>query len=282
MNCGKCRDELIKEDGLFCMECKTCFHHYCQGMNDNSFGKMSKNTKSKWVCSDCKTEWNNKKGNQSNSDKNDEIKQLTDSVKYMSDKFDQFNLTVGKILNEMKELRDQNQKLFEKNEKLSTEVQQLKAKIDELDQKSLENAVEITGIPIMRNEDCKSIVQEISEKLEINCDVLKAYRITTKHKTDMKIIAWLSNNNDRNRLVTEAKKNKWAANQYRGDWPSSKIYINNHLTKFRRLLLWKTKTLAKEKGYKYVWMNSTDILVRKDENTKVTRIYDEIDLNKII
>lgn len=89
----------------------------------------------------------------------------------------------------------------------------------------------------------------------------------------MKIIAWLSNNNDRNRLVTEAKKNKW---------PSSKIYINNHLTKFRRLLLWKTKTLAKKKGYKYVWMNSTDILVRKDENTKVTRIYDENDLNKII
>lgn len=83
-------------------------------------------------------------------------------------------------------------------------------------------------------------------------------------------------------MVTEAKKNKWAVNQSRGDWPSSKIYINNHLTKFRRLLLWKTKTLAKEKGYKYVWMNSTDILVRKDENTKVTRIYDENDLNKII
>lgn len=88
-------------------------------------------------------------GNQSNSDKNDEIKQLTDSVKYMSDKFDQFNLTVGKILNEMKELRDQNQIIFEKNEKLSTEVQQLKAKIDELDQKSLEYSVEITGILIM-------------------------------------------------------------------------------------------------------------------------------------
>lgn len=47
----------------------------------------------------------------------------------MSDKFDQLNLTVGKILNEMKELRDQNQKLFEKNEKFSTEVQQLKRKL---------------------------------------------------------------------------------------------------------------------------------------------------------
>lgn len=40
--------------------------------------------------------------------------------------------------------------------------------------------------------------------------------------------------------------------------------------------------MAKGKGYKYVWMNSTDILVRKDENTKVTRIYDENDLNKIL
>jgi len=59
----------------------------------------------------------------------------------------------------MKELRDQNHLIFENNQKLSTVVQQLKAKIDELDQKSLENAIEIVGVPIIQNEDCKSVVK---------------------------------------------------------------------------------------------------------------------------
>lgn len=91
-------------------------------------------------------------------------------------------------------------------EKFSTEVQQLKVKVDELDQKSMENAIEFVGVPIIRNENCKSVAKEISEKLKIECDVVKAYGMSTKHNTDMKIIAWLSDKNDRNCFVTEAKK----------------------------------------------------------------------------
>jgi len=39
---------------------------------------------------------------------------------------------------------------------------------------------------------------------------------------------------------------------------------------------------VKEKGYKYVWMNGIDILVRKEEHGKVIRIKEENDLNKMI
>lgn len=77
MICGKCQDELIKDDEIFCTECKTGYHCYCQGINENGFYKITKG-----------------QGNQNNNDKNYDIKQLTDSVKYMSNKFDQFNITV--------------------------------------------------------------------------------------------------------------------------------------------------------------------------------------------
>lgn len=50
-------------------------------------------------------EWENKKGIQINTEKRGNIQQLTDSVQYMSEKLDHFNLTVGKILHEIKELR---------------------------------------------------------------------------------------------------------------------------------------------------------------------------------
>lgn len=119
-------------------------------------------------------------------------------------------------------------------------------------------------------------------KLNIECSIVKAYRISTIHKTDMKIIAWLSDSNEKNRFIAEAKKNKLTANQYHDSWPASKIYVNNHLTKFRRLLFDKLKTLAKEKNYKYVWVSGMNILVRKEDNAKVFRINDENDLNKLL
>lgn len=40
------------------------------------------------------------------------------------------------------------------------------------------------------------LVEEITHKLNIECNIVKAYRITTQHKINMKIIAWLSNIDD--------------------------------------------------------------------------------------
>ncbi|CAI6354401.1 unnamed protein product [Macrosiphum euphorbiae] len=119
-------------------------------------------------------------------------------------------------------------------------------------------------------------------KLNLDCNIVKAYRIYTIHKTDMKIIAWLSNSNYKDRFIAEAKKNKLTANQYQNSLPDSKVYVNSHLTKSRRLLLGSVKSLAKEKNYKYVWVSGTNILVRKDDNARVFRIHDENDLNKLL
>lgn len=283
MNCIQCTDNVIKDEEIICSDCKISAHYYCQGINENNFNKMSKNTKNKWTCTDCKTKWDsNKKIIPVNEVKSDNIKQLTESVQYMSDKFDNFNITVNRLLNEMKELKEQNTKLLVINEKLSNEVQFLKTKVDDLEQRTLEKAVEIVGIPITTNENCKSLVEEITHKLNIECNIIKAYRITTHYKTDMKIIAWLSNIDDKNRLLSVAKRMKLNGNQYNENWPQSKLYINNHLTKVKRLLLGKSKAMAKEKGYKYVWMSGIDILVRKEEHGKVIRIKEENDLNKII
>jgi len=85
----------------------------------------------------------------------------------MSDKFDKFNTTVSTILGEMKQMRKRNQILNKKNEKLTTEVQLLQIKIDELEQKTLDKAVEIVGIPITPNKNYKLIVEEVIQKIKI-------------------------------------------------------------------------------------------------------------------
>lgn len=56
----------------------------------------------------------------------------------MSNKFDDFNRTVSKLLNEMKALIEENQNIADINKTPSKEVNQLKLKIDDLEQKSFE------------------------------------------------------------------------------------------------------------------------------------------------
>lgn len=127
MKCGECHETLIREDVIICSSCKKESHFYCRGITENGFGRMTKNTKSRWDCNECKVSWESKKGDiQSVNDENKNIQQLTESVQFMSTKFDQFNITVEKILNEMKELREQNMKLTEINDKLSSEIRVLK------------------------------------------------------------------------------------------------------------------------------------------------------------
>jgi len=49
-------------------------------------------------------------------------------------------------------------------------------------------------------------------KLKIECRIVKVYPIFMIHKTDMKLIAWLSDSND---VTAKPMKDLLTANQYR-------------------------------------------------------------------
>lgn len=174
----------------------------------------------------------------------------------------------------MKELREENRKISDMNINLSIEVNQLKLKIDDIEQKSLEKMIEISGIPTSKDEDCAKIAEEIGNKLNVKIQVEKAIRIPIKNNQFSKILVWLRDKDMKSNLVTKCKKNRsFFANQINENWSSTvRIYINEHLTKVRRHLLYKTKEAAREKHYKYVWTNEGDILIRKDDQSKVFRI----------
>lgn len=55
-----------------------------------------------------------------------------------------------------------------------------------------------------------------------------------------------------------------------GNWSTdNKIFINERLIKNKRILFSNTRSTAKEKKYKFVWISNSDILIRKDENAKI-------------
>lgn len=72
----------------------------------------------------------------------------------MGQKFDEFNVTVNKILEEMKEIRKDNVKLNDINKKLNQELHELKYRIDDMEQNNFKSTIEIVGIPTVANEKC--------------------------------------------------------------------------------------------------------------------------------
>ncbi|VVC46124.1 Zinc finger, FYVE/PHD-type,Zinc finger, RING/FYVE/PHD-type [Cinara cedri] len=281
MNCKKCLNTVIKEDKIICSECKTVGHYYCFSLNKNYVAKMPKTTKNKWTCNDCKIKLN-KKNNQQVSIEKSNIESLAESVQCIYNNLDEFSIKSGRILNEMKLLKEQNTLLIKNNEKLITEVQFINSKIDRINQKSLDEAIKVKGIPLTYNEDCKSLINELSNKLNVTCNIENAYRKKSQEKTGGKIIAWLSDKTEKKNLISAIKRDKTTAKQLRVEWPSNKIYINEHLTIFKSVLLNKTKTIAKAMGFEFIWTDNADILIRKNKHTKIYRIRNEMDLKNLI
>lgn len=59
------------------------------------------------------------------------------------------------------------------------------------------------------------------------------------------------------------------------------IYIKEYLTANRRRLLYKAKLFAKSNNYNYVWVRNGDILIKKDESSKVIHINSFTDFSSI-
>jgi len=74
---------------------KKSFNFYCQGYSEITFGKMTKNCKSKLVFSDCKTGF---ESGISTSKQSVTLQSIAESINLMGMKFDNFNKTITKLL----------------------------------------------------------------------------------------------------------------------------------------------------------------------------------------
>ncbi|VVC34037.1 Baculovirus FP protein,UDP-glucuronosyl/UDP-glucosyltransferase [Cinara cedri] len=204
------------------------------------------------------------------------MEDILNSVSFMSKQFDDFNKKLESSLIEMKLLRNDNEKIKLENLRLSNEILEIKQKLDSFEQHNLGNRVEIKGVPKSPNENCIAIVQQIAKKLNITITTTEASRLSISNNSYPIIIAKLETAEMRKNLIRSSKTIKLNANMLSGNWSTdNKIFINERLTKDKRILFANTRSTAKEKNYKFVWITNSDILIRKDENSKIIRIKSE-------
>lgn len=284
-NCSKCNDAIITDDEIICSQCNKHYHYLCAGINEVAFKKLTKNTRNRWMCNTCKYNWDKPKNTSPKSlDSEISLQDLANSMNFMSQKFDEFSTTVTKILEEMNEIRKENVRIMNDNKLLTKEIFDLKHRLDNIEQSSLKSTVEIIGIPSIPNEICKETVMNIAQVLNTVITIEEAYRVPISVNGENKIIARLSQPGMKTAIIANCKRNKnLNLSNFNSAWSKDKrIFINNNLTKHRRQLYSKTRTAAKAKNYKFVWVNdNAEILIRHDENSKVRKIYSELDLTSI-
>lgn len=261
--CDVCNEEIFDGDDIKCNKCKLFLHFNCAGFRETNFRKLSVANKNKWYCLNCKDSFSNSsvetnKENKlpmdkdcSHSDKL--LMELKESVKFMSGQFDNFNLKLQDIIKIVNDVSKENKEIKEENQKLKNEMSICNKKINYIEQKLLENHIEIIGVPEEDNEDCSKIVKEISMALGVTICVENAFRFRSKiHNKKGKIVAVMKNYENKKSLMDMTRKKKLKANNVNSKWKDEGIYINNYLTQTNSNLFYKTRMYAKENNYKYI------------------------------
>ncbi|XP_025423462.1 uncharacterized protein LOC112692862 [Sipha flava] len=290
--CDVCNEEIFDNEDIKCNKCKIFFHFVCAGFRESNFRKLSAANKSKWFCMNCKDS-----SSTLNVETNKEIKlsidkecshtdkilmDLKESVNFMSGQFDNFNLKLQDIIKVVNDVSKENKQLKEENQKLKIEMRDCNKKINYIEQKLVQNHIEIIGVPEETNEDCSKIVKEISTALGVNVCVESAFRYQSKIRNKHgKIVAVLKNYENKKTIMDMSRIKKLKANNVNAKWKEEGIYINNYLTQINRNLFYKTRLYAKENNYKYVWYRDCKIFIRKDEKNKVILIEDENSLRRL-
>lgn len=218
------------------------------------------------------------------------IRLILDTLRDISNNLNRQAQSHGELL---KENKLQTQKIEElvseiatckkENIALKSENEVLAAKINDLEQYSKNFNLEIQGVPETSGENVYQIVTKIANFLgaDINTDEIERCHRLGKSKIPNKhsgIIAKFYSRNVKE-VILKGKKGKGdiQAEEIGFIGATSKIYVNEHLTKTNKHLFWLARA-AKQIGYKFVWTRRGKIFIRKDEHSPVIHIAKPADI----
>lgn len=300
--CAQCTIHInTKSPGLQCRGfCEKFFHIKCVNISAEQFSFLKSRSNVEWKCVSCAAGIPPISPGYSSVSKpgedplfnrqicsliKDTIKaELTDvinkqddllqSVNFCSDKITDFEKALTTIKEHMKTI----EKLKAENESLKTDVKNLSSKLNDLEQYSRMNNIEIQGIPEKKDENVVKIFESVCKFLDHPIDMTNVeavHRVQAYNKNATKnIIVRFTNRRIKNDILLAAKTKRSQLGVTGRALPleGGRVFINEHLTPENKRLLREVRLAATEKGYKYVWINNANILIRKDDRSMIRAI----------
>ncbi|XP_044766235.1 uncharacterized protein LOC123322356 [Coccinella septempunctata] len=214
----------------------------------------------------------------------DEIQRLRDSVNFCSDKVSDFEIK----LNGFSEMVAKVNKLEKENESLKKQVSVLNRRIGVIEQQSRSNNLEIQNIPEKTKENLHDVILKVASHIntDLNMSMIESIsRVQSKltNKPKNIVVRFVSKSN-RDNFLAAYKAKKQSDGGHSGISVkdiADKIYINEHLTMENKILFKEVRSAAKERSYKYVWVQNGNIMLRKDDTSRIIHVHHDFDLSRL-
>ncbi|KAJ2941114.1 hypothetical protein O0L34_g10349 [Tuta absoluta] len=297
-HCQKCKQFIStnKNDNLKCTKegCETVWHKKCV-QNLKKFERLG-------ICENCQESGKQSPSPQEKIEINPKDTSGQSVLSELNKKLEiihKMEKTLEDMKNDIAFYAAQYQEMVEfkkKTEKKLTSLEQknvylekcnkaLEERIQTLEQREKENNVEIFGMEKSDNEETINVVKKLAEKLSLNPeDISEAVRVGREKLEKDKpqpVIVTMQSRQARDKWIAKRKTTITNGQLYNNN-STKRIYINEDLPRYKRLLLWEAKNQLKPL-FKYIWVQDYNILVKKDDiEKKIYKIRSQDDIKLLL
>lgn len=204
----------------------------------------------------------------------DTVSGIEKSVAFLSSKYDELVSKIESQAKTLAEVRAKSASLESVVKQREAELRELRTAVENAEQYSRRKNIEIHGVEQREGEDLLKVVADLATKLRLpqptKESIEAVHRLGTRQGTRPPIIVRFQDRNTRELWVRK-----------RGALREEGIFVNENLTRQLKRLLWTTKNVAKERGYRFVWIRNGKLFVRQKEGAAVIRIENENELDKL-
>lgn len=187
---------------------------------------------------------------------------------------------LGTITSALTTLTAQVSDLYESNKEKEKQINEMDKRINELEQQLLNKNIEIKNITnsnMHPTEVVKTIANSINVQIN-DSDISNSYSL----QKSQKIIIEFTSLNKKREVMSKINRHRVDSSLINEDNSNNKyIYINEHLTPYKRRLLWLAKTKARESNWKFIWTRSGNIYAKKNEISNPILILNAADIELI-
>lgn len=208
------------------------------------------------------------------------IQDLTNAVDFYSERYQDLTEFKGKAEKKITELEQKNVFLVKCN-------QALEERVVALEQRGNEKNVEISGLEQTDGEEIMKVVKKLAIKLGFNPEEIEqAKRVGVERPSDKmqrprSVIVTLRSTSAKENWLKKRRISICNADIYENN-NKQVIYLNEDLTKYKRQLFWSAKSQLKP-TFTYVWIQKTNILVKRSESEKkIYQIRREDDIKSLL
>ncbi|XP_063378554.1 uncharacterized protein LOC134665509 [Cydia fagiglandana] len=309
--CGRCGEEV--SDPIKCTACLLSFDYACSGITEAGFRKLG-DRQATWRCAGCKTTQKPSLGSQPAAvaaavdaattsltlhDVMSEIHKISAQLAPLSTvvadiqaiKTDiaELKRSNSNTSKKLSQFEDRLKKVEASNDDgaLKSRISNLEVELNEKDQWLRYNNVEIKGVPLKNNENLFEILQRIGTKVTYTVPKTSVNYITRvpsrgeNASRQKSIIVSFTNRYTKEDFIAACRICKTITLDDIGFQGAGRVYVNDHLTVKNKILLNKTKAVAKEKNFQYVWVKHGKIHVRKTDSSPVLQVRTEEELSRL-